>query len=175
MPCCLFLPRKRGKKKKKRKRGAFHSGSIYLPSNCLPIYLYIHMYIDTNWYRYSYIYTYVYMSNKGLTLRSLFLFIILCDPQTVLPFTFFHSSMNNWVSECTEYPLHAQFYVRCKGRCNMYAQLNHFAVHQKLTQHCKSTVLQFKKKRKEIRQSLPSWIFLSSRGNISHNISLSNL
>ena len=27
-----------------------------------------------------------------------------------------------------------------------YISLNHFAVHQKLTQHCKSTILQFKKK-----------------------------
>ena len=27
--------------------------------------------------------------------------------------------------------------------------MNHFAVHQKLTQHCKSTVVQLKKKEKE--------------------------
>ena len=27
--------------------------------------------------------------------------------------------------------------------------MNHFAVHQKLTQHCKSTILQFKKKKKK--------------------------
>ena len=27
----------------------------------------------------------------------------------------------------------------------MYVKLNQFAVHQKLTQHCKSTILQFKK------------------------------
>ena len=27
----------------------------------------------------------------------------------------------------------------------IYKKLNHFAVHQKLTQHCKSTILQFKK------------------------------
>ena len=42
---------------------------------------------------------YVYMSNKGLTLRSLFLFFLIhysqCDPQTVLSITFIHSSMNN--------------------------------------------------------------------------------
>ena len=27
----------------------------------------------------------------------------------------------------------------------MYIYMNHFAVHQKLTRHCKSTILQFKK------------------------------
>ena len=30
-----------------------------------------------------------------------------------------------------------------------YIKLNHFAVHQKLTQHCKSAILQLKKERKE--------------------------
>ena len=30
-----------------------------------------------------------------------------------------------------------------------YIYLNHFAVHQKLTQHCKSTILQKKKERKK--------------------------
>ena len=28
--------------------------------------------------------------------------------------------------------------------------MNHFAVHLKLTQHCKSTILQFKKKKKKL-------------------------
>ena len=28
----------------------------------------------------------------------------------------------------------------------IYVQLNHYAVHQNLTQHCKLTILQFKKK-----------------------------
>ena len=28
---------------------------------------------------------------------------------------------------------------------NIYIKLNHFTVHQKLTQHCKSTILQFLK------------------------------
>ena len=28
---------------------------------------------------------------------------------------------------------------------NIYIKLNHFAVHQKLTQHCKSPILQLKK------------------------------
>ena len=31
----------------------------------------------------------------------------------------------------------------------MYVELNHFAVQQKLTQHCKSTIIQLKKKRKK--------------------------
>ena len=31
----------------------------------------------------------------------------------------------------------------------VYVQLNHFAVHLELTQHCKSTILQLKKKKKE--------------------------
>ena len=35
----------------------------------------------------------------------------------------------------------------------MYVQLNHFAVHRKLTQHCKSTVLQLKKKKNIFRQN----------------------
>ena len=30
----------------------------------------------------------------------------------------------------------------------IYISLNHFAVHLKLTQHCKSTILQFKKKKR---------------------------
>ena len=29
----------------------------------------------------------------------------------------------------------------------IYMYMNHFAVHHKLTQHCKSTILQFKKKK----------------------------
>ena len=33
-------------------------------------------------------------------------------------------------------------------------ELNHFAVHQKLTQHCKSTILQFKKKKAKKRVTL---------------------
>ena len=34
----------------------------------------------------------------------------------------------------------------------MYIKLNHFTIHLKLTQHCKSTILQFKKlKKKEIK------------------------
>ena len=32
---------------------------------------------------------------------------------------------------------------------NIYVYLNHFSVHQKLTQHCKSTALQWKKKKQE--------------------------
>ena len=32
-----------------------------------------------------------------------------------------------------------------KKRMSIYVQLSHFAVQQKLTQHCKSTTLQFKK------------------------------
>ena len=28
----------------------------------------------------------------------------------------------------------------------IHVYLNHFAIHQKLTQHCKSTILQFKEK-----------------------------
>ena len=32
---------------------------------------------------------------------------------------------------------------------HIYIQLNHFAVHLKLTQHCKSTIPQLKKKRDE--------------------------
>ena len=30
-----------------------------------------------------------------------------------------------------------------------YIYLNHFAIHQKLTQYCKSTILSFKKKKKK--------------------------
>ena len=33
-----------------------------------------------------------------------------------------------------------------KKNMYIYVLLNHFAVHQKVTQHCKSTILQFKKK-----------------------------
>ena len=32
-----------------------------------------------------------------------------------------------------------------KKNMYIYVQLNHFAIHHKLTQHCKSTILQLKK------------------------------
>ena len=32
----------------------------------------------------------------------------------------------------------------------MYEELNHFAIHLKLTQHCKSTILQSKKEKRNI-------------------------
>ena len=35
---------------------------------------------------------------------------------------------------------------RIRNRICIYVYLNHFAVHQKIIQHCKSTILQFKKK-----------------------------
>ena len=35
-----------------------------------------------------------------------------------------------------------------KKKKNIYIYLNHFAVHQKLIQPCKLTILQFKKKKK---------------------------
>ena len=35
-----------------------------------------------------------------------------------------------------------------KENMYIYVLLNHFAVHQKLTQHCKLTILQFKKYQK---------------------------
>ena len=34
--------------------------------------------------------------------------------------------------------------------------MNYFAVHQKLTQHCKSTILQFKKKKKDLAKKQTS-------------------
>ena len=40
---------------------------------------------------------------------------------------------------------------------NIYMLLNHFAVNQKLTQHCKSTILQFLKKRK--KENVGAWIW----------------
>ena len=48
----------------------------------------------------------------------------------------------------------------------IYVELNHFAVHQKLTQHCKLTILQFKKeyiqyiiRLKATRQTEPTCVF----------------
>ena len=38
----------------------------------------------------------------------------------------------------------------------MYVQLNHFAVHLKLTQYCKLTMLQLKKKKKDSLRNYPS-------------------
>ena len=35
--------------------------------------------------------------------------------------------------------------IKHNGKEYIYVQLNHFAVHQKLTQHCKSTILQLQK------------------------------
>ena len=37
-------------------------------------------------------------------------------------------------------------YIYIYTHTYIYIRLNYFAVHQKLTQHCKSTILQFKKK-----------------------------
>ena len=44
--------------------------------------------------------------------------------------------------------------INCNGKEyeKEYVYLNHFAVHQKLTQHCKSTILQFKKEGKWIKK-----------------------
>ena len=43
---------------------------------------------------------------------------------------------------------------------HIYVYLNHFAVHLKLTQHCKSTILQFKKRRREQGGVFPVWGFM---------------
>ena len=44
--------------------------------------------------------------------------------------------------------LHGKRILKKKKRIHIYVELIHFAVHLKLTQHCKSTILQLKKKRK---------------------------
>ena len=41
-----------------------------------------------------------------------------------------------------------------KGWIYVYAQLNHFAVHLKLTQHCKSTIFQYKIKTKKNKMKI---------------------
>ena len=46
----------------------------------------------------------------------------------------------------------------------IYKQLNHFALHLKLIQHCNSTILQFKKKRGMKEQKREGGV-LNSSGN----------
>ena len=43
--------------------------------------------------------------------------------------------------------------------CSIYVQLNHFAVYMKLTQHCKSTILQLKKRKKSSKTNKQNRIF----------------
>ena len=46
-------------------------------------------------------------------------------------------------------------YIYIYTHTHTYMKLNHFAVHLKLTQHCKSTILQLKKRgnKKELKAS----------------------
>ena len=49
---------------------------------------------------------------------------------------------------CTLYPVMTCMGTKSKKECiYVYRQLSHFAVHLKLTQHCKSTIFQLKKKK----------------------------
>ena len=44
-----------------------------------------------------------------------------------------------------------------KKNIYIYIYITHFAVLKKLTQHCKSTVLQYNKKKKNIKNTVPSF------------------
>ena len=55
-------------------------------------------------------------------------------------------------SDMTERLRHTHIYTYSHSSY-IYILLNHFVVHQKLTQHCKLTILQFKKKREHLTAS----------------------
>ena len=59
-----------------------------------------------------------------------------------------HTNNKDLLYSTGNYSQHLEItYNRKESEKNVYIELNHFAVHPKLTKHCTSTMLQFKKEK----------------------------